>query len=142
MTVMRFVDTNILLYRISTDPVEATKQAIAEDLLKAADLAVSIQVFQEFYVQATRASRPDAIAHEDAVSLIRSWKRFQVLSLTPELLDAALVARERWQLSYWDAAVIEAARLAQCEVILSEDLNAGQDYAGIRVLNPFAATGA
>jgi predicted nucleic acid-binding protein len=50
---------------------------------------------------------------------------------------AALDARERFQLSYWDAAIIEAARAMGCAHVLSEDLNDGQDYAGVRVTNPF-----
>jgi predicted nucleic acid-binding protein len=50
---------------------------------------------------------------------------------------AALEARERFQLSYWDAAIIEAARALGCAQVLSEDLNDSQDYAGVRVVNPF-----
>jgi predicted nucleic acid-binding protein len=96
-----------------------------------------VQVLQEFYVQATRSTRNDRIPHEAAVALIKSWKRFAVQPVTLELLEAALQAKDRWQLSYWDAAIIEAARCAGCDTVLSEDLNDGQTYDGIRVLNPF-----
>lgn len=48
------------------------------------------------------------------------------------------MAKERWQLSYWDAAILEAARASRCEVVLTEDLNDGQDFAGVRVVNPFS----
>ena len=135
---MRFVDTNILLYRVSQDPAEAEKQNIASRLLEAGDLHLSVQVLQEFYVQATRGSRTDSLRHNEAVALIESWKRFPVREITVELLDAALVAKDRWQLSYWDAAIIEAARLSNCDTVLSEDLNAGQNFDGIVVVNPFA----
>ncbi len=135
---MRFVDTNIFLYRISTDPLEADKQLVATDILDSDDLAVSVQVFQEFYVQATRPSRTGALLHEEAVLLIESWKRFSVQKITTELLDAALKARDRWQLSYWDAAIIEAARFLGCETVFSEDLNSGQNFEGVTVQNPFA----
>lgn len=135
---MPFVDTNIFLYRISSDPSEADKQAIALRILDADDLFVSVQVFQEFYTQATRPSRQDALRHDEAVALIESWKRFPVQDVTVKLLDAALIAKERWQLSYWDAAIIEAARLSKCDTVLSEDLNAGQDFQGVTVTNPFA----
>ena len=57
-----FVDTNVLLYSISRDPGERRKQEIAVALLQRDDLALSVQVLQEFYVQATRRSRADAIA--------------------------------------------------------------------------------
>jgi predicted nucleic acid-binding protein len=135
---MPFVDTNIFLYRISTDPAEANKQAIAAGILEADDLFVSVQVFQEFYTQATRPLRPDALLHDEAMALIESWKRFSIQEITVKLLDAALAARERWQLSYWDAAIIEAARLSNCETVLSEDLNPHHNFGGVKVVNPFA----
>jgi len=134
---MRFVDTDILLYRVSTVPAEAGKQATAAQILDAGDISVSVQVFQEFYVQATRPSRADALRHDEAIALIESWKRFPVQAITVALLDAALIARDRWQLSYWDAAIIEAARLARCDTVLSEDLNSGQNFDGVTVVNPF-----
>jgi len=134
---MRFVDTNILLYRVSTDPVETEKQAIAEALLGQGDLALSAQVLQEFYVQATRASQADALTHDEATAFIRSWKRFPVQAISLDLVEAALAAKDRWQLSYWDAAILEAVRAMKCDIVLSEDLNDGQNYDGVVVMNPF-----
>jgi predicted nucleic acid-binding protein len=134
---VQFVDTNVLLYVISRDPGEQSKAKRANDILSTRDLALSVQVLQEFYVQATRASRPDAIAHRQAIRLIESFRRFPVQDITTGVMMAALDARERFQLSYWDAAIIEAARAIGCSHVLSEDLNDGQDYAGIQVTNPF-----
>ena len=134
---MRFVDTNILLYAISRDPAEQDKAKRANDILADRDLALSVQVLQEFYVQATRASRPDAIAHQQAVRLIESFRRFPVQDITSAIMMAALDVRQQFQLSYWDAAIIEASRAMGCPEILSEALNDGQDYAGVRVTNPF-----
>ena len=51
---------------------------------------------------------------------------------------SAMSIRQRFSISYWDAAIIQAARALGCEVVLSEDLNDGQDYAGVRVENPFS----
>lgn len=135
---MRFLDTNILLYRVSCDPKEAGKRVIAADLLQCDDLALSVQVLQEFYVQATRTSRKNRLSHEEAAALIESWKRFRLQEVTVALFDSALRAKKRWQLSYWDAAIIEAARLQGCDTVLSEDLNDGQDFEGVLVLNPFS----
>jgi hypothetical protein len=73
---VRFIDTNVLLYTISRDPAEQAKAKRANDILTDRDLALSVQVLQEFYLQATRASRPDAIAHQQAVRLIESFRRF------------------------------------------------------------------
>ncbi len=134
---MRFVDTNVLLYAISRDPQEQEKAALANETLSGRELALSVQVLQEFYVQATRASRPDRVAHDQAVRLIESFQRFPVVETTTTILRAALATRERFQISYWDAAILEAARSFGCEVVLSEDLSDTVDYAGVRVENPF-----
>jgi predicted nucleic acid-binding protein len=134
---VRFVDTNVLLYAISNDPVERVRAAHANKVLADRDLALSAQVLQEFYVQATRPSRPDPLSHEQAVGLVESFLRFVVQDTTKELVLAALAAKDRFRISYWDAAIIEAARLSGCDVVLSENLGDGQDYAGVRVENPF-----
>jgi len=137
---VRFADTNVLLYAISRDPQERTKAERANVLLAERDLALSVQVLQEFYVQATRTSRPDAIAHEDAVELVESFQRFPVASVTLEVMHAALATCNRFRISYWDAAILEAARSLGCEVVLSEDLSDAVDYGGVRVVNPFRDT--
>lgn len=134
---MQFVDTNVLLYAISRDPDEASKARRANEVLATGDVGLSIQVLQEFYVQATRASRRDAITHEQAVGLIESWRRFPVQETTLDVMDAAFRTRQRFGISYWDAAIIEASRFLGCVAVLSEDLDAGTDYDGIRVQNPF-----
>lgn len=139
---MLFVDTNVLLYSISRAPKERAKAAKAREILRRKDLALSVQVLQEFYVQATRESRADRLRHEDAVSLIESFCRFPVQELSLSILRAALVTRARWGLSYWDAAILEAARSCGCGVVLSEDLSDQQDYSGVRVENPFREAGA
>ena len=138
-TTVRFVDTNVLLYAISRDEVERDKAEQANDILDEGDLGLSVQVLQEFYVQATRSGRIDPLAHEQAVSLVESFLRFPTADLTPPIMRAAFETRDRFGISYWDAAIIEAARALGCEVVLSEDLNDGQDYAGVRVENPFRA---
>jgi len=109
----------------------------ANDVLAERDLALSVQVLQEFYVQATRASRPDAIGHRPAVLLIESFRRFPVQDITTGIMMAALDTRQRFQLSYWDAAIIEASRAMGCTQVRAEDLGDGQDYGGVQVANPF-----
>jgi predicted nucleic acid-binding protein len=134
---VQFVDTNILLYAISRDPAEQDKAKRADEILSGRDLALSVQVLHEFYVQATRASRPDPITHQQAVRLIESFRRFPVQDITSAIVTAALAASDRFQLSYWDSAIIEASRAIGCTEVLSEDMGGGQDYAGVRVTNPF-----
>ena len=134
---MRFLDTNILLYRISNDPVEKDKARIAAEILLQPDLGLSVQVLQEFYTQATRPNRSGALTHREALDLVRAWQRYPVQGITVPVMERAMEARDQWGISYWDAAVIEAARELGCHEILSEDLSHGQNYRGIRIHNPF-----
>jgi len=137
-TIVRFVDTNVLLYAISRDPQERGKAAIANELLAGRDVALSVQVLQEFYVQATRESRDDPLTHHQAMQLVSAYARFPVQATTIELVHAAMTTRDRFRLSYWDSAIIEAARMLGCETVMSEDFSAGQDYDGVTVTNPFS----
>jgi predicted nucleic acid-binding protein len=134
---VRFADTNVLLYSISRDPDESARATRAGELLSSRDIGLSVQVLQEFYVQATRESRPDRLTHEQAAALVESFQRFPVQDTTLEVVLAAMSTRQRFAISYWDAAILEAARALGCEEVLSEDLSDGQDYAGVQVRNPF-----
>jgi predicted nucleic acid-binding protein len=134
---MRFVDTNVLLYAVSTASDEASKAAIAKKLLDSEDLGLSVQVLQEFYVQATRRGKADRLSHDQAASLIESFLRYPVQENTVSTMRAALESCQRFKISYWDAAVVEAARALGCHELLSEDLSGGQDYGGVLVTNPF-----
>lgn len=135
---MRFVDTNVLLYAISRDPREQAKSRRANEILYSRDLALSVQVLGEFYVQATHERRDGALTHEQATALVESFRRFPVQETTVALALAAMSTKQRFDISYWDAAVLEAARALRCEIVLSEDLSDSQDYAGVRVENPFS----
>ena len=130
----RFVDTTVLLYAISTDPREADKAKRARELLDEADLALSTQVLQEFYVQATRA---DALTREQAGDLVEAFARFPVQDVTLAVVRGALTVQARHGLSYWGAAIIAAAQALGCDTVLSEGLSHGQVYDGVRVVNPF-----
>jgi len=134
---VRFVDTNVLLYAVSTARDEADKASRARHVLDEADLALSVQVLQEFYVQATRRARADRLSHEQATALIESWLRFPAGQMTVPVMQASLAAVERYRLSYWDAAVLESARALGCEIVLSEDFAHGRNYDGVTVLDPF-----
>ena len=127
------------MYAASTTPEEADKRSIARAILKRDDLVLSAQVLQEFYVQATRATKPDRLPHQRAVALIESWLRFRVIATSVALVQQALATAERWRISYWDAAVVEAARLAGCPTVYTEDMQDGMNFAGVVVENPFAA---
>ena len=133
-----FVDTNVLLYAASDLVEERDKRARARAILERDDLVVSAQVLQEFYVQVTRATKPDRLAHEAAVTLVESWLRFPVVETTVSLVQQAIATASRWRISYWDAAIVEAARIRRCPTVLTEDLQPGMNFAGVTVRNPFA----
>lgn len=135
-----FVDTNILLYAVSTAADEATKSSTAIAILDREDLVLSAQVLQEFYAQATRPTRPDALSHDVAVALIESWLRFSVVETTVQLILDALSSTRRWRISFWDAAIVEAARAGGCSTLLTEDLQGGMNFAGVTVDNPFSVS--
>jgi predicted nucleic acid-binding protein len=136
--VPHFIDTNVLLYSISTDPAEAAKRDKAVALLDKDDGALSIQVLQEFYVQAIRATRPDRLSHQLAVALVDIWRRrFQVQETTLPVFDSAMRIKAQHQLSYWDSAIVAAARALGCGTLYSEDMGDGRDVDGVQIVNPF-----
>ena len=134
---MRFVDTKVLLYAASVLPEEEAKRLRARELLAEPNLAVSVQVLQEFYHQATRATRPGRLSDEDAVRFLEPVLEMRVQATTLGVFRDALAMRRRYGLSYWDAAILAAARKLGCATVYSEDMSAEQDYGWIRVVNPF-----
>ena len=133
---MRFVDTNVLIYAVSPSPQEADKRRRAQELLED-DLTLSVQVLQEFYYQVTRPNRTDPLTHAQALGFLKSIDSFPVQPVTLELFHSAVSISRRFQLSYWDGAILAAARAAGCDAVYSEDLSSEQDYDGLRVIDPF-----
>jgi predicted nucleic acid-binding protein len=131
-----FVDSNVFLYAL--DEAHPRKQEAARnwraELWKSRRGRISFQVLGEFYVNAVR-KRP--AAREDARAEVRD-----LLAWNPVVADAALLERgwklqDRYGLSYWDALIVAAAKVASCRYLLTEDLQAGQKLDGIEVVNPF-----
>jgi|ERR1700686_1148624 len=131
-----FVDSNVFLYAV--DEADRNKQDVAREwrarLWKTRRGRVSFQVLGEFYVNALR-KRPSA--REEARAEVRD-----LLAWNPVVADAALLERgwkiqDRYRLSYWDALIVAAAKVASCRYLLTEDLQAGQELEGVEVINPF-----
>ena len=134
---MRFVDTNVLLYATSRLPEEADKRRRARTLLAEPHLAVSVQVLQEFYHQATRPTRPGRLSHDDALQFLEPLLLMQIQEVTLNVFRVGVALSQRFGLSYWDGAILAAARALGCDAVYSEDLSSEQDYDGLRVINPF-----
>ena len=137
MSAVRFVDTNVLLYAVSALSEDADKRLRALNLLTTGELALSVQVLQEFYHQATRASRPGAITRDHALQFIESISHFPVQDVTRVVFRAGVTISQRFRLYYGDAAILAAAHALGCDAVYSEDLSTEQDYDGLRVINPF-----
>ncbi len=134
---MQFVDTNVLLYAACGTPRDAAKRRRALALLAEPDLALSVQVLQEFYHQATRRNREGRLTPEQALMFLEPLRLFPIQHVTPALFDLAVAISQRFGLSYWDGAILAAARILGCDAVYSEDLSDEQDYVGLQVINPF-----
>lgn len=131
-----FLDTNILVYAYDKDAGEKRTTALGlveRGWLNLGSMAISVQVLQELYVNLLRKGR----THEEAAVILHDLSLWPVVENTLPLLHTALEVKERWQTSFWDALIIAAAREAGATTLISEDLNHGQDYDGVRIQNPF-----
>ena len=125
------------MYSISRDSAEAGKRERAIALIDRDDGALSAQVLQEFYVEATRATRSDRIPHETAMGLLVAWSRFRVQAATLQIVVAALEIHKAHGFSYWDSAIVAAARALDCETLYTEDLTHGRQIDRVMIVNPF-----
>lgn len=132
-----FVDTNVLLYAVSRMPGTEAKQARAWALIDGGDIAVSLQVLQEFYVQATRSNRPDRLPEDIAWDFVTRWRRFPVQETTMALLDAGIEMRRRHKFNFWDCMILAAAKAQGCDRVWTEDMDDGRIVDGMRIANPF-----
>ena len=131
-----FFDTNILLYADDADAGDKT--GIARQLLRRSVSdrtgVVSTQVLQEFYVNARKKLKLDGAA---ARARIEVYLGFDVVTVTPARLLAAVDLNRLDSISFWDALIIRAAEHAGCDTLYSEDLQEGRRYGPVRIVNPF-----
>jgi predicted nucleic acid-binding protein len=130
-----FVDTNILVYAHDIDAGE--KYRIAKERVSALwhrDLlpSISVQVLQEFYVNLIRKKIAAPLARET----VTNYLEWDLIDNDRYLFIEGLRWKEKWNLSYWDALILAAARKAKAREVWSEDLASGRDYDGLVVVNP------
>lgn len=136
MSVEVFVDTNLLYYANtdSADPRHGRARELVEVLWsEPGKAAISVQVLQELHVNLIRKGGLDPAASWRRVSDYLLWK---VIDNDRLLLAAALDVQVRWKLSYQDSLIVAAAQRSGASVLWSEDLNDGQQYDDVRVVNP------
>ncbi len=136
MNARSFIGTNVLLYADAGDA--ARKQNIAIDLIRShmveASGVVSTQVLQEF---AAAGLRKLGLPLELVRARLEFFAGFEVIPTSPQAILQALDVRQRWNLSFYDALIVQAAQASGCTELLTEDLHAGVTIAGVRVVNPF-----
>lgn len=133
-----FVDTNVFLYAFDADA--GRKRVLGSQLVRelwvSGEACLSVQVLQEFYVNATRKmTRPlSPTMAQRVVSYLSTWTVH-----TPNTRDvlSAIELHQSKQLSFWDAMIVHSSVKLGCDTLYSEDLNAGQTIAGVKVVNPF-----
>ena len=136
---MRFFDTNILIYAASWQ--DERKKKIAMDLLNHAlqvnhDGCISSQVVNEFCSQMLGKLK---MSREVVDGFLDVFRPLQGCDVTYDLVRHAVIVQEECRLSYWDALIVSAAERCHCHEIVTEDLNDGQLYRGMRAVNPFKA---
>ena len=132
-----FFDTNVLVYAAVGTGKDESKRKRALDLIQSEDFGTSAQVLQEFFETVVRkALRPLSAAQ--ALEWIEQWAAFPCQPIDRELVQIAVELSERFTISYWDAAILAAAEALGSRIVYSEDLNDGQQYGEVRVVNPFS----
>jgi predicted nucleic acid-binding protein len=138
MTALVFVDTNVLLYKY--DRSQSDKKRASEEwfqyLWRTKTGRLSQQVLHEFYANATRKVRfnLDRRYAREVIEDLASW---HPVPLDMRLLGRACAVEDRFGLSFWDSLIVAAAQAAKCGLLLTEDLQHGQDLDGVTVMNPF-----
>lgn len=132
-----FLDTNVLVYAAVGAGEDERKRERARDLVASLRFGTSAQVLQEFYVTVVRkAAQP--LSPNRALEWIEYLTALPCQPVDHRLVRIAIETSCRYQISYWDAAVVAAAEALGCHTVYSEDLNNGQHYGSVRVVNPFA----
>lgn len=135
MSVRAFFDTNILLY--ADDAAAGAKReralAVLDEHVRAGTAVLSTQVLQEFYVVATKKLGVPPEVARDKVAL---FGRLDLVEIDLELILRAIDVLRLQQLSFWDALIVQAALVAGCSTLFSEDLQHGSAIHELRVVNP------
>ena len=136
MRAARFLDTNILLYAYDLDAGikrERALEIVEQGWKQLGQTAVSVQVLQELHVNMERRGIPRLEIHQ----LVRDYTLWPVVDNTLSLLQGGIAEQSRWQLSLWDSMILAAARSSGASQLITEDFSHGQNYGGIKAINPF-----
>jgi len=137
MSALEFLDTNVLVY--AYDPSDPRKQQIARNLVRravAGEIGASSQVLGEFAATLLHKLKP-AAKPEDVMALIDALGPIKLVPIDGDVVLRAVQVRAQYGVHFYDGMIVAAAERGGCQKIWSEDLNAGQEYFGIAIENPF-----
>ncbi len=139
MTGKCFIDSNVLVYGQDTRDTAKQRRAqeLAAHLVESGLGVISTQVLQEYYVTVTGKLKTAPL---QAKAVLKTFSAFEIVQVTPELVEEAVDCSVLHQLSFWDALIVVAADAAGCTTLYSEDFSPGQHLLGMQVVNPFPAT--
>jgi predicted nucleic acid-binding protein len=126
-----------VLYAATNAAEEGAKKQAALRLLAETDFGISVQVLGEFFDNARRKAAL-AIPQETAREIIRLLRMRPVVEETAALFEKAVDLAEQYGIRYYDAAILAAAHELGARILYTEDLNPGQVYGGVKVVNPFS----
>ncbi len=131
-----FVDTNLFVYSIDQrDPAKRDKaRRILKRLVEVHQPVISTQVIKEFYVVASTKLKADSFIIKN---IVHNFRNLEVVNNDLELIEQAIDISTISRLTFWDSLIIAAAEKANCEFVFSEDMNPGQTYRGVSLVNPF-----
>ena len=133
---MVFFDTNIFVYAVSAAEEDQEKRRIARGLLADEEFALSLQVVQEFINTCLNKARLGQ-SREAIAETVELLLAYPCSGPSHGLIRHAFALQGRYQISYWDAAILAAATELGCTKLYTEDLNHGQTYESVQVINPF-----
>ena len=135
-----FLDTNILVYAIDSDPAGQHKRREARELVHEHIVnrsgVISVQVMQEFFVTATRKIA-NKLSVDESLEFLSYISVLEIVYPDEHLVFSAARKIKHDQISFWDAMIIHSARISGCTTLLSEDLQSGSEIDGVKIINPF-----
>lgn len=130
-----FIDTNIIIYANDKSDKKKQKKAIKiiKELMKTGQGTISTQVLQEYaFVALKKLNQP----HDVVLRQLKILETFEVIKQSPEMIRRAIEIMYSYKISFLDSCIVSNAEFGNCSIIFSENLNTGQYYSGIKVVNP------
>jgi predicted nucleic acid-binding protein len=133
-----FLDTNILVYAAAAKNDAPEKHAVANRIVSEGEYLISGQVLGEFYHN-VRYLQHEMMSAAKAQEWVSRFEEYCAVQVDTALVQAAMFIRERFKIQFWDAALIAACHRLNLPILYSEDMNHGQKYGPVIVINPFKA---